>query len=158
MPETGDWKDNHYIPAYVRQYLFILAGTDNPDRSILCADTNAEALSKTVDIHFFEDDKPTEIMNDSLKLCQALHDQFRVTKEFTDALSQQGLLIQQSVKLTTVDVQESSASGFYTIDEKKFNQLPDDIFLDWRKRGWLPAIYFQLVSMNNWSLLATPAN
>jgi SapC len=40
--------------------------------------------------------------------------------------------------------------GFDVIDEAKFNALPDDIFLDWRRRGWLHLAYCHFMSMANW--------
>jgi hypothetical protein len=36
---------------------------------------------------------------------------------------------------------------FQIVDEAKFNALPDDVFLDWRRRGWLPLVYAHLMSM-----------
>ncbi|MBT6530499.1 MAG: SapC family protein [Betaproteobacteria bacterium] len=153
VSETGAWRDNCYIPAYVRRYPFMLAGTDDPTKMILCADTEATSLSEDGDELLFEEQKPTKLLDDKLAFSRALYDQFKVTNEFTTALSEQDLLVEQSVKLTTTDGQETGASGFCIIDETKFNQLPDDVFLDWRRRGWLPAIYLQLLSMNNWASL-----
>ena len=40
------------------------------------------------------------------------------------------------------------------IDEDRFNALPDDVFLDWRRRGWLALAYAHLMSMRRWQGLA----
>ena len=40
-----------------------------------------------------------------------------------------------------------------TVDEKKFNELPDKAFLSIRKSGALPALYCHLVSMGAWQRL-----
>ena len=29
------------------------------------------------------------------------------------------------------------------IDEAKFNAMPDEVFLDWRKKGWLALVYLR---------------
>jgi len=154
VSETGAWRDKFYIPAYIRRYPFMLAGTDDHTKMIFCADTAATALSEDVGELLFKEEKTTKLLDEKLAFSRALHDQFKITNEFTTALSAQNLLVEQSVKLTTTDGQETGASGFCIIDETKFNQLPDDVFLDWRRRGWLPAIYLQLLSMNNWASLA----
>jgi hypothetical protein len=31
--------------------------------------------------------------------------------------------------------------------------LPDDVFLDWRRRGWMPLVYAHLMSMTSWASL-----
>jgi hypothetical protein len=43
--------------------------------------------------------------------------------------------------------------GFDVVDEAKFNALPDELFLDWRRRGWVHLIYCHLMSMGNWARL-----
>jgi hypothetical protein len=154
ISEAGAWRDNYYIPAYVRSYPFMLAATQDPTKIILCADTKATSLSEDGDELLFEQQKPTKLLEDKLAFSRALYDQFKITNEFTAALSEQNLLVEKSVKLTTAEGQETGASGFRVIDETKFSQLADDVFLDWRKRGWLPAIYLQILSMNNWGSLA----
>jgi hypothetical protein len=42
---------------------------------------------------------------------------------------------------------------FNVVDEAKFNALPDDVFLDWRRRGWPHLVVCHLLSMANWSNL-----
>jgi SapC len=44
--------------------------------------------------------------------------------------------------------------GFQVIDGAKFNALPDDVFLEWRRRGWLPLVYCHFLSMDRWRDLA----
>ena len=41
--------------------------------------------------------------------------------------------------------------GYKIVDRQKLNELDDETFLDWRKRGWLPVIYYHLQSGSNWS-------
>lgn len=49
-------------------------------------------------------------------------------------------------------------TGFTIIDEKKFNELPDDVFLEWRKRGYLGLVYSHFISLSRWSILAELAS
>ena len=44
--------------------------------------------------------------------------------------------------------------GFQIVDEAKFNALPNEVFLEWRRRGWLALVYCHLLSMAHWRGLA----
>ncbi|WP_417843748.1 SapC family protein [Thalassospira sp.] len=48
-------------------------------------------------------------------------------------------------------------SGFKVIDEAKFNELDDETFLAWRKRGWVHLVYCHFISNGNWSTLVERA-
>jgi hypothetical protein len=55
-----------------------------------------------------------------------------------------------------IDVRDGTRlqlSGFLVIDPKKFDALPDNIFLEWRKNGWLGLVYAQLLSSHRWQNL-----
>ena len=39
--------------------------------------------------------------------------------------------------------------GLRMIDEERFNALPDEVFLEWRRRGWLPLVYWHWASADN---------
>jgi hypothetical protein len=58
------------------------------------------------------------------------------------------LIIEQVLTLN-INGEERRINGIYLIDEKKFNDLSDDVFLELRKNGYLTAIYAQLVSVNH---------
>ena len=55
--------------------------------------------------------------------------------------------------VTLASGERLSLGGFRVIDEEKFMGLPDDVFLDWRQRGWIPLVYCHLLSMSNWQSL-----
>ena len=48
--------------------------------------------------------------------------------------------------------------GFRIVDERKFEQLSDDVFLDWRKKGWIGLIYVHMASQGGWTALVDRAN
>lgn len=37
-------------------------------------------------------------------------------------------------------------AGFKTVDPEKLDAVPDDVFLDWRRRHWLPPLFAHLFS------------
>jgi len=44
-------------------------------------------------------------------------------------------------------------SGFLVINPQKFDVLPDNIVLEWRRKGWLGLVYAQLLSSHRWQNL-----
>ncbi len=40
-------------------------------------------------------------------------------------------------------------TGLRVIEEDKFNALPDQAILEWRRQGWLPLVYWHWASMDN---------
>ena len=73
---------------------------------------------------------------------------------FTATLEKYSLLVDNRATITLASGENLALSGFRVIDEKKFMALPDDVFLDWRQRGWIPMVYCHLLSMGNWQSLA----
>ena len=47
---------------------------------------------------------------------------------------------------------------FMAVNEEKFKALSDVTILDWKKKGFLHAVYFHLQSLNNWDMLLAKAN
>ena len=44
--------------------------------------------------------------------------------------------------------------GLRMIDEERFNALPDDVYLEWRRRGWVPLVHWHWASADNFMRLA----
>ena len=44
-------------------------------------------------------------------------------------------------------------SGCRVVAEDRLAALPDDIFLEWRRSGWLPMITAHLLSLQQWKAL-----
>jgi len=94
--------------------------------------------------HFYDEGRFTEIENpevaqDPLK--------FRDQKKYADRLRD------NRANIRMAGGEQLSVTGFQVIDEAKFNALPDDVFADWRKKGWLALVYCQLLSTGSWATL-----
>lgn len=44
-------------------------------------------------------------------------------------------------------------AGFQVIDPKKFDLLPDNVYLSWRRKGWIGLIFAHLLSSHRWQSL-----
>jgi hypothetical protein len=151
---NGQWRAGYYVPAYIRRYPFILMEQPNSDRYLLCIDDVEGLIGDTGDRPLFVAGEPSQLVKDAGNFCSELQGQHQTTLEFVRGLAQHQLLIPKEARFTTNSGEEITLRGFDVIDEAKFNALPDDAFLEFRRRGWLPLVYAHLMSMANWRVLA----
>ena len=145
------WARGFYIPAYVRRYPFILMENAEKEQFILCVDEESVALTDGGERQLFNDDgKPSELTDRALEFCRAYHGQYEATRQFVAALHEHDLLTENSTEIRLTDDRKIQMQGYKVIDREKFDKLPDDVFLEWRKKNWLPVVYSHLVSLSNW--------
>jgi hypothetical protein len=158
----GTWARNMYVPAYVRRYPFILmaqpASTPAGSELILCFDEASGLVLEGGERPLFEAGQPTKLLQDAASFCREFHAQHLATTEFVRALAAEGLLVRNEARVVLDSGKQLTLRGFDVIDETKFNALSDDLFLAWRRRGWLHLIYCHLMSMGNWARLTDLAS
>ncbi len=154
------WKKDVYIPAYVRRYPFVFMEVPNEDKFILCIDEEAKQFrnkpGKNV-TPLFTDGNPSELSLGALEFCRVFQQQFLGTREFCAALQEAGLLSPTRSDAKLQNGRAIQLTGFQIIDEGKFNQLSDEKIVEFHKKGWLPLIYFVLMSASNWRNLISMA-
>jgi hypothetical protein len=149
----GRWLQGAYVPAYVRCYPFILAqGPDMPGAT-LCVDDTPEALP-VGGRALFEDGEPTSLVTAAIAFCEEFRAAQTANGAFTEAMVRHGLLAPRTATARLGPDRELQLGGFLTVDETAFRALPDEVFLEFRRRGWLPALYAQIASAMNWTRLA----
>jgi len=153
VDDQGRWAETHYVPAYVRRYPFIFMSGADRQQYLLCVDEESGLVVENAPQPFFDGKEPTEITKRALNFCTAYQQQSELTKEFATALEEAELLVANRAEVTTPSGEKMALGGFRVVDEKKFNELPDETFLEWRRKGWLPLIYCHLLSTSNWSRL-----
>lgn len=157
---AGAWEKGHYVPAYVRRYPFILVGgTDNKGggKIALCVDPTSEWVVRGGARPLFDAGEPSDLAKRILEFCRTYMTQQERTHQFATAVLEHDLLSERTIEVTRKSGGKLTLKGFRTIDEAKFNALPDDVFLDWRKRGWLAPIHAHLMSLSNWPALLARA-
>ncbi|MCI0431592.1 MAG: SapC family protein [Rhodospirillales bacterium] len=153
----GGWEPGVYIPAYVRRYPFIFLEDRERGQFVLCIDESAEALSETEGELLFEGDQPGPAGTRGRDFCTAFQGQAQATRAFADAVVAAGLLVENRAQVVLRDGRALGVGGFRVIDEAKFNALPDETILDWRRKGWLALVYCHLISTSNWANLVDRA-
>lgn len=158
IDDKGTWLEGHYIPAYVRRYPFIFMEGQEKDQLILCIDEKSNLLVKS-DVRPLFDQKgeKTALTERALQFCAQYQKEFERTKAFTKELVKRDLLTVHRADIQIKTGEKFSVGGFRVIDENKFNQLPDDVILEWRKLGYLGLVYCHLISAGNWQNLVNIA-
>ncbi|MFM2045870.1 MAG: hypothetical protein RLY86_4446 [Pseudomonadota bacterium] len=150
VKRDGSWRAGWPMPAYILRYPFILVKVPNEDRMILVMEEDANVVSSEGDQPLFEGGKGTKYGEDVLNYCAAFNRAVEDTQALCKELHDRGLLIDQRADMTTADRKQLSLTGFRVIDEQKFNALPDEVFLEWRRKGWIGIVYAHLLSLGRW--------
>jgi hypothetical protein len=149
----GKWRDDAYVPAYVRRYPFIFSETPSENRLLLCVDEAAEAIERESQQPLFVDDKPSPALTEILRFCESFQVQYEDTRKFGEWLDGSGLLEERTARAELPTGQVLTMSGFRLINPEKLRSLTDPQVLELHKRGWLPLLHFHLQSLANWGLL-----
>jgi hypothetical protein len=157
VADTGEWDVMTYIPAYVRRFPFILLGKPTDERLQLGVEETASS-DKDDARALFDGDKETQTVRDALNMCEQFHGAYRFTVDFSKALKDSGLIEERELDVNMANGQRTTLGSFQAVNEEKFKALPDATVLEWRKKGFLHAVYFHLQSLNNWDSLLAKAN
>lgn len=155
VDETGQWRANTYIPAYIRRYPFILA-TAPANQAYLAIDEAAESFSPQGGERLFEGIAPSKVTQQALEFCQAFQAQFQIAQALGEVLKGAGVLVSRRIDIQRTDGARVSLDGFQVVDETRFDALPDDKFLEWRRRRLLGLVYAHLMSMRRWQTFVAP--
>lgn len=148
------WRGN-YVPAYATHHPFALVPhpQDETQLQIIIAEDSPVVTSVEGDALFDDKGNETEYLGKRKQALGGYYENMHITKAFTQLLLKHELLVEKSL---TVDLNGDKANiaGLYLVDEKKFNGLSDEAFLEFRKKGFLAPIYSHLASMHQLRNLA----
>jgi len=148
VDDTGKWNAN-YIPAIIRRYPFMLGRVEGQDDLRLCIDEESEFLSEDKGEPLFDSKgKPSQIIENAKKYLGELHNFSKVTDQFTKELEDRGLLSLLNIQLKDGKGNTRNIEGCFGVNEKQFNEISDESFIELRKRGILPLIYAHLMSLS----------
>lgn len=153
VDDAGKWAEGTYIPAYVRRYPFATGGGTDQEEIFLYADLASDLI---IDLDanpeadaLFVAGEPSERTKQALEFCRSFQQQAPVTSDFMEEIKNQGLLGSKEVRLDLPSGDSQLLTGLRVIEEDKFNTLPDEVYLDWRSRGWVALVYWHWASMDN---------
>lgn len=155
IDKQGQWRNGGYLPAYVRRYPFILMDDPEQKQFVLCLDDSSEMFRPDGEFPLFDGENPSEFTQSAMEFCAALRQQGETTESFTAALKEHDLLVPNDAQIDMPDGSRLQLGGFLVIDPQKFDALPDNVYLDWRRKGWVGLVYAHLLSSHRWQSLVT---
>lgn len=158
--EDNRWTGG-YFPASVRCYPFaVQQDPENKDRLFIGIYETAPILSKEEgNLIFNEDGTETDWMKEVKDFLVRVFQQEEMTKQFVSKLDELGLLVPQTLSIKRNDNgNPQEVSGFYIVDRKKLEELPDDKYLELRKNGALEVIYHHIMSLDSLDKLLRKKN
>jgi hypothetical protein len=149
----GTWRSDCYIPAYLRAWPFIFVQDEAADRVFLGMEPDAACLGETSGQRLFEDGTPTAVLNDAVAFCSSWRDNLAASAAFAAALDEAGVLAQEEATVNFAAGGAAHVHGFKLVRADLLDAVPDETFLDWRRRGWLGLLYAHLQSSAQWARL-----
>ena len=85
-----------------------------------------------------------------MEFCTAFQREHIASEAVIKQLQDLDLFVDHQGQYTLPNGEKLTIRDFKVIDEKRFNELADDVFLALRKTGALVVVYCHLLSMNSW--------
>lgn len=159
VDKAGKWDPAHPIPGYVNRYPFIFLEQPEQDRLSLCVDRAAPMVSESDgELLFGDDTRPTAFARKVLQVCESYQRQLQSTRAFCTELASRGLFKPKQIEVKAQDGTKLALTGFMTIDDQAVRDLPDEVVVDWFRRGFLTAITTHQVSQRRWVTLLDKLN
>lgn len=152
MPDNT-WRKDSYIPAYVRAFPFIFVEDSTTKTVYVGMEADAECLREDSGAPMFEDGQPTAALTESINFCSAFRDNLAAANAFSRALDAAGLLEEEEATVNFAAGGGTKIRGFKILKAERLDQVSDETFLDWRRRGWLGPLYAHLHSAARWGRL-----
>ncbi|MBF0615032.1 MAG: SapC family protein [Magnetococcales bacterium] len=147
----GGW-NARYIPAFVRRYPFVLAGSEAAQQLTVCFDAEFPGFvsSGTEGQPLFDEQgQPTPWLNQAIRFLQEYQAQVRRTETFVNRLTGLDLLVERSVRVEFPNSIQRSLQGLLAVDEQKLLALSKPQALELFRCGELSWVYAHLASLSN---------
>lgn len=138
---------------YVRAFPFVFIEDPTSKTLFVGMEPDAPALNTGHGQRMFEDGQPMPVLNDAIAFCNAFREGVQAAASFGRAVEAAGLLEEEEATVTFTAGGSTRVRGFKTIKPERFAALDDTLFLEWRRMGWLSAIYAHIYSAGRWSRL-----
>ncbi|WP_297322913.1 SapC family protein [uncultured Bartonella sp.] len=150
LDHDNKWRADTYIPAFVRRYPFVLAGTPDQKELTVCFDSDSGMFNEVEGIDLFNsDDSVSPFLENRINFLNNFKTGMEQTEKFLETIEKMGLLKKQSIDIRAQTGQSARLENFWMIDTEKLDKLPGDQLAKLNKRGFLGWIFAQLMSMNN---------
>ncbi|WP_223620189.1 SapC family protein [Lysobacter sp. ESA13C] len=155
--EDARWKRG-YVPAFLRQYPFILSEDRANNTMTVCIDMGYDGLSEEEGEPLFQENgEDTESLARAMGFMSNYHEEFRRTAAFTAKLKELDLLEQRVIRFGGEGEPQRELGGVYVVSEERLFKLGDALIPELLRTGALGLIYTHLTSMQNLDRLSALA-
>lgn len=149
LDETGAWKEDCYIPAYIRRYPFIYI--KNEDDLLLGFDSDHKIKKDEAgERHFFDEkEETTPFVTNVLTFMNQVQNSTKETKAFIETLVEMELLEESAITGKNADGKEISVNGFWILKEEKMAKLTKKKKAELCEKNYMQAITAHLISLSN---------
>ncbi|WP_332065152.1 SapC family protein [Bartonella sp. CB189] len=145
-----NWKQNTYVPAFVRRYPFVLAQIPNEKELSVCFDQKSGMFNEVTGTELFNSDGSiSPFMEERIHFLESFKVAMDKTSEFLNTLVEMDLLSQKSINVKNDKGLSAQLEDFWIVDEEKLNKLSSHQLSKLHKNGFLGKIFAHLMSMNN---------
>jgi len=154
VDDNEKWKVS-YIPAYFRQYPFMLAKIEkDKDKYALCLDPDASHFSSGQGEPLFTaDGESNEFVQKILNSLKLYQQELVTTEKLFKDLDEKGLIVEKKINFK-INQEEKSIGGFKGIDMEKLIAMDDKSIADIVRTGAMGLVYEHLQSLSNITFLA----
>jgi hypothetical protein len=143
---NGQWQAS-YIPAVIRRYPFTLVPGGADGQFIVCIDEASSLVSQTDGAALFDiSGTPTQVIDNVKRYLSELQQMELSTHAFCAFMAEHNMFTPLNLR-----VRESAGvkdiAGCYVLNEERLNNLSDELFLEIRRKQYLPAVYAHLMSL-----------
>ena len=136
-----------YVPAIIRRYPFALASTGEEGKFTVCIDEGSELVNDSEGVDLFNaEGEPAEALENVKRYLAELQQMDAFTRDFCKYMAEHNLFTPLNMRVRQAD-QIKNINGCYVVNEERLNNLSSERFIEMREKGYLPAIYAQLVSL-----------
>ena len=157
VESNGDWRDDTYVPGYVRRFPFCLSQRKGEDTSALVVCVQEDRLDRSQPALLDAEGKPSEAFKAQHDLIRAMEEAQRVTTIFTAELERLQLLVTLNDLIVPRTSTQLNLKGLLRVDEEKLHALSPDTLHGLAVPGYLRAIHAHLFSLANFARLANIA-
>ena len=157
--DADEIRPDVYLPAYMRRYPFTAAKDESGQRMVICIDREASLISDQYDVAFFDGKELTQYTKDCIQFCENFEADRQRSEQFVARLRELDLFEHREVAYTPPAQPGAEApkpqivAGFFAVTEEKLNALSPEVLVEFRDKGYLPAIYAHMTSQMHWDKL-----
>lgn len=151
---SGERWDAQYVPAYVRRYPFWTLRDASRPSPTLVFDAWWHGFSQTEGDPLFEaDGTPAPKLTEVLQFVDHFEQEVQRTDAFCAYLDALGLFQEMQADVTLPDGSTQTLNDFLSIDDAKFQALPDAAVLELFRSGMMGLVHAQRLSATNMQAL-----